>query len=174
MCYGHAALSSQGINCSTGVVWIIVMCLSDSHYDGTHSLQSMHCWDTDAFLQIGSDDQTISSTLCLAWVHYLDWSKWFMIQKSMFDFRDSCICISRIRNHCIKKRSECLHPYYLAFLRCGQFNTQVSHCSLWGSEPARPTVITIALLLYALNESRDLGRQQLISFPTQIQPDLTR
>ncbi len=36
-------LSSQGINCSTGVVCIIVMCLSDSHYDGTHSLQSMHC-----------------------------------------------------------------------------------------------------------------------------------
>ncbi len=27
----------------TGVVWIIVMFLSDSHSDGTHSLQSIHC-----------------------------------------------------------------------------------------------------------------------------------
>ncbi len=36
----------------TGVVWIIVMFWSDSHSDGTHSLQSIHCWDTDTFLQI--------------------------------------------------------------------------------------------------------------------------
>ncbi len=27
--------------------WIIISCL-DSHSDGTHSLQSIHCWDTDA------------------------------------------------------------------------------------------------------------------------------
>ncbi len=44
---------AQDVNWWTGVVWIIVMCLSDSHSDGTHSLQSIHCWDTDAdtFLQ---------------------------------------------------------------------------------------------------------------------------
>ncbi len=41
---------SQDINWCTGVLWIIVMCLSDSHSDGTHSLQSIHCWDTDAEL----------------------------------------------------------------------------------------------------------------------------
>ncbi len=35
-----------------GVVWIIVMFLSDSHSDGTHSLQSIHYWDTDAMLNI--------------------------------------------------------------------------------------------------------------------------
>ncbi len=33
-------LSSPDVN---GVVWIIVMFLSDSHSDGTHSLQSIHC-----------------------------------------------------------------------------------------------------------------------------------
>ncbi len=33
---------------SVDYLWIIVMFLSDSHSDGTHSLQSIHCWDTDA------------------------------------------------------------------------------------------------------------------------------
>ncbi len=41
-------LSSPDVIWWTGVVWIIVMFLSDSHSDGTHSLQSIHCWDTDA------------------------------------------------------------------------------------------------------------------------------
>ncbi len=45
-------LSSPDVNWWTGVLWIIVMFLSDSHSDGTHSLQSIHCWDTDADLQI--------------------------------------------------------------------------------------------------------------------------
>ncbi len=34
--------ASRDINWWTGVVWINVMCLSDSHCDGTHSLQSIH------------------------------------------------------------------------------------------------------------------------------------
>ncbi len=40
-------LLSQDINCWTGVVWIIVMFLSDSHSDGTHS----HQWCDPTFLQ---------------------------------------------------------------------------------------------------------------------------
>ncbi len=44
-------LSSPDVNWWTGVVWItcdvLDSCL-DSHSDGTHSLQSIHCWDTDA------------------------------------------------------------------------------------------------------------------------------
>ncbi len=42
----------ENVNWWTGVVWIIVMFyqLLDSHSDGTHSLQSIHCWDTDAVL----------------------------------------------------------------------------------------------------------------------------
>ncbi len=43
-------LAIQDVDWWTGVVWIIVMFLSDSHSDGTHSLQSIHCWDTDAML----------------------------------------------------------------------------------------------------------------------------
>ncbi len=35
-------LSSPDVNWWTGVLWIIVMFLSDSHSDGTHSLQSIH------------------------------------------------------------------------------------------------------------------------------------
>ncbi len=42
-------LSSPDVNWWTGVVWIIVMFLSDSHSDGTHSLQRH--WCSDAFLQ---------------------------------------------------------------------------------------------------------------------------
>ncbi len=42
-------------------MWIIMMFLSAvwTHSDGTHSLQSIHCWDTDAMLY---DEETNSST----------------------------------------------------------------------------------------------------------------
>ncbi len=43
-------LASQDVNWWTGVVWIIVMFLSDSHSDGTHSLQRIH-WCNATFLQ---------------------------------------------------------------------------------------------------------------------------
>ncbi len=57
-------LSSPDVNWWTGVVWIIVMFLSDSHSDGTHSLQSIHCWDTDAETHFyKSDEETNSSTV---------------------------------------------------------------------------------------------------------------
>ncbi len=43
------------------------MFLSDSHSDGTHSLQSIHCWDTDAMLHFSkSDEDTNSSTSRMA------------------------------------------------------------------------------------------------------------
>ncbi len=62
-------LSSPDVNWWTGVVWIIVMFLSDSHSDGTHSLQSIHCWDTDAETHFSkSDEETNSSTSRMAWV----------------------------------------------------------------------------------------------------------
>ncbi len=55
-------LSSPDVNWWTGVVWIIVMFLSDSHSDGTHSLQSIHFWDTDAETHFyKSDEETNSS-----------------------------------------------------------------------------------------------------------------
>ncbi len=51
-------LASQDVNWWTGAMWIIVMFISAvwTHSDGTHSLQSIHWWASDAtFLQICSD-----------------------------------------------------------------------------------------------------------------------
>ncbi len=50
-------LSSPDVNWWTGLVCIIVMFLSDSHSDGTHSLQSIHCWDTDAVMYFYKFDE---------------------------------------------------------------------------------------------------------------------
>ncbi len=41
---------------------IIVMFLSDSHSDGTHSLQSIHCWDTDAETHFSKSDEETNSS----------------------------------------------------------------------------------------------------------------
>ncbi len=50
----------------TGVVWIIVMflirCL-DSHSDGTHSLQSIHCWTSDVMLHFSKSDEETNNFL---------------------------------------------------------------------------------------------------------------
>ncbi len=41
----------------------------DSHSDGTHSLQSIHWWDTDVMTHFSkSDEETNSSTSWMAWV----------------------------------------------------------------------------------------------------------
>ncbi len=49
---------------------VFISCL-DSHSDGTHSLQSIHCWDTDAMLHFSkSDEDTNSSTSFWANVHF--------------------------------------------------------------------------------------------------------
>ncbi len=46
---------------------VFISCL-DSHSDGTHSLQSIHCWDSDAMLHFSkSDEETNSSKLWMAW-----------------------------------------------------------------------------------------------------------
>ncbi len=55
-------LSSPDVNWWTGVLWIIVMFLSDSHSDGTHSLQSIHCWDTDAETHLYKPDEETNSS----------------------------------------------------------------------------------------------------------------
>ncbi len=45
-----------------GLLWCFISCL-DSHYDGTHSLQSIHCWETDEMLHFSkSDEETNSAT----------------------------------------------------------------------------------------------------------------
>ncbi len=75
-------LSSQDINWWTGVVWttcdVFISCL-DSHSDGTHSLQRIHWWASDAMLHFSkSDEETNSSTSWMAW-------EWAHFQK-MFIF----------------------------------------------------------------------------------------
>ncbi len=46
---------------------VFISCL-DSHSDGTHSLQSIHCWANNAILHFSkSDEETNSFTSWLAW-----------------------------------------------------------------------------------------------------------
>ncbi len=46
---------------------VFISCL-DSHSDGTHSLQSIHCWDSDVMLHFSkSDEETNSSTSWMTW-----------------------------------------------------------------------------------------------------------
>ncbi len=46
---------------------VFISCLG-SHSDGTHSLQKIHCWDSDAMLHFSkSDEETNSSTYWMAW-----------------------------------------------------------------------------------------------------------
>ncbi len=64
-------LSSPDVNWWTGVVWItcdvFISCL-DSHSDGTHSLQSIHCWDSDAETHFYKpDEETNSSWSRMTW-----------------------------------------------------------------------------------------------------------
>ncbi len=66
-------LSSPDVNWWTGVVWIIVMFLSDSHSDGTHSLQSIHFWDTDAETHFYKPDEETNSSwsrMNWGWTHF--------------------------------------------------------------------------------------------------------
>ncbi len=37
-----------------GLLWCFLL---DSHSDGTHSLQSIHCWDTDAVMHFSKPDE---------------------------------------------------------------------------------------------------------------------
>ncbi len=62
-------LASQDINWWTGVHYcdVFISCL-DSHSDGTHSLQRIHCWASDAMLHFSKpDEETNSSTSWMVW-----------------------------------------------------------------------------------------------------------
>ncbi len=41
---------------------VFISCL-DSHSDGTHSLQSIHCWDSDAMLHFSKSDEETNSSI---------------------------------------------------------------------------------------------------------------
>ncbi len=57
---------------------VFISCL-DSHSDGTHSLQSIHCWDTDAETHFSKSDEETNSS----W-SWIDWG-WAQMQQ-MFIF----------------------------------------------------------------------------------------
>ncbi len=85
-------LSSPDDNWWTGVLWIIVMFLSDSHSDGTHSHPLLRHWCRDTFLQIWwrnkliliLDDlrvNTFSTFKCLKiydFAHFIDFCLWLL------------------------------------------------------------------------------------------------
>ncbi len=49
-------------------LWWCFYQLMDSHSDGTHSLQRIHCWVSDVTLHFSkSDEETNSSTSWMAW-----------------------------------------------------------------------------------------------------------
>ncbi len=80
-------LVSQDINWWTGVVWIIVMFLSAAwiHSDGTHSLQSIHLWESDAMLHFSKNLPKRD----LKWIEYnyfFELFKWFIRSSNEFTY----------------------------------------------------------------------------------------
>ncbi len=70
-------------------LWIIVMFLSDSHSDGTHSLQSIHCWDTDAETHFYKPDEETNSSwtwMVWGWAHFHFW-----VNYSLNDMQELCL-----------------------------------------------------------------------------------
>ncbi len=51
--------TSQDINWWTEVMWKLTL---HYHSDGTHSLQSIHCWDTDAETHFSKSDEETNSS----------------------------------------------------------------------------------------------------------------
>ncbi len=71
---------------------VCISCL-DSYSDGTHSLQSIHCWASDVTLHFSkSDEETNSSTSWMAWgwVHFQQ--NFFWVNYSFERFDTSGIC----------------------------------------------------------------------------------
>ncbi len=64
---------------------VFISCL-DSHSDGTHSLQRIHCWASDVMLHFSkSDEETNSSTSWLAW----GWAHFHFLNDLTYFFKSS-------------------------------------------------------------------------------------
>ncbi len=97
-------LSSPDVNWWTGVdyCYVFISCL-DSHSDGTHSLQCIHCWASDEMLHFSkSDEETNSSTSCMAWLwtHFQDifmfvWFNPVIILKETHNMLSPVLCFSQ-------------------------------------------------------------------------------
>ncbi len=63
---------------------VFISCL-DSHSDGTHSLQRIHCWDTDAETRFSkSEEEVNSSTFRMAWGWVIFFSKYSLLGELSF------------------------------------------------------------------------------------------
>ncbi len=80
---------------------VFISCL-DSHSDGTHSLQRIHCWTSDGMLHFSkSDEETNSSTSWMAsgWAHF-----YFCINKASWK---ACVCTLAARRLTASSRRRC-------------------------------------------------------------------
>ncbi len=91
----------------TDGLWIIVMFLSDSHSDGTHSLQSIHCWDTDAMLHFSKSDETSWMTWGWVNVNFLDD---FILHYSTPLLCGVCAALDKADQHTVMQLLICLLP----------------------------------------------------------------
>ncbi len=97
---------------------VFISCL-DSHSDGTHSLQSIHCWASDGMLHFSkSDEETNSSTSWMIWgrghfqlIFILGWS----------------ISISEMLCWHSRARSETLVPLLEGWWRCYSLQSRLIH-----------------------------------------------
>ncbi len=67
--------TSQDVNWWTGVYWWcfyqqLYQFLSDSHSDGTHSLQRIHGWARNVMLRFSKSVLSSSSWMASGWVHF--------------------------------------------------------------------------------------------------------
>ncbi len=75
-----------------GLLWCFISCL-DSHSDGTHSLQRIHWWASDAMLHFSKSVLMNSSTSWMTWewVYFNLWMN-YAFQSLNFVFYKICFC----------------------------------------------------------------------------------
>ncbi len=112
--------SSPDVNWWSGVDYcdVIISCL-DSHSDGTHSLQSVRCWASDAMLYFSkSDEETNSST---------SWMIWGRGHVQLISILGWSISISEMLCWHSRARSETLVPLLEGWWRCYSLQSRLIH-----------------------------------------------
>ncbi len=87
-----------------------ISCL-DSYFDGTHSLQRIHWWASDAtFLQICFNKKTNSSTSCMTW-GWVNFHCWVNYPLIIYDANTNSITLNSTKAQ--NKTSLILTPWHL-------------------------------------------------------------
>ncbi len=96
---------------------VFISCL-DSHSDGTHSLQSIHCWDTDAETHFYS--QTLHNALISESEH--EWNLRALVEGKFFnELRLKCGLVNRVSS-VISFKTYTILPKVLAPLLMNRFD----------------------------------------------------